>query len=78
MWEYNKADVNTIRSSFSTIDWITILNDLSPDQMVEIFNTKFFEIMYKFIPNKQITVRESDAPWITPEVKSALRKNKRV
>ena len=34
--------------------------------------------MNRFIPNRKITVRESDAPWITPEVKSALRKNKRV
>jgi len=78
MWDYNKADANMIRSSFSTIDWIGTFKDLSPDQMVEIFNTKFFEIMNSFIPNRKITVRESDAPWITPEVKSALRKNKRV
>ena len=78
MWEYNKADVNMIRSTFSSIGWIGIFNDLSPDQMVEIFNTIFFKIMNNFIPNKQITIRESDAPWITSEVKSALRKNKRV
>ena len=31
-----------------------------------------------YIPNKNTIVNERDAPWITPEVKTALRKNKRV
>ena len=74
MWEYNKAYINMIRSSFSSIDWTSIFNNLTPDKMVETFNTNFFEIMNTFIPNKQIIIRESDAPWITTEVKSALRK----
>ena len=29
------------------------------------------------IPNKVITVNDKDAPWITPEVKTALIKNYR-
>ena len=46
--------------------------------MVDIFHTKFFDIMYSCIPNKNTIINERDAPWITPEVKTALRKNKRV
>ena len=29
------------------------------------------------IPNKTITVNDKDAPWVTPEVKSAIRRNDR-
>ena len=34
--------------------------------------------MKSFIPNKIVTINERDAPWVTPEVKYVLIKNKRV
>ena len=34
--------------------------------------------MNSFIPNQIVTMNERDAPWFTPQVKSALKKNKRV
>ena len=34
--------------------------------------------MVNCIPNKKITINERDAPWVTPEVKTALCRNKRV
>ena len=46
--------------------------------MVDLFQTKFLSIMKSFIPNKIVTINEQDAPWVTPKVKSVLRKNKRV
>ena len=30
------------------------------------------------IPNKTVTINDKDAPWITPEVKQAIKKNHRV
>ena len=33
--------------------------------------------MEYFIPNKVVTIDDKDAPWITPEVKQMLRKNKK-
>ena len=34
--------------------------------------------MDTYIPNKIVTINEKDAPWVTPDVKTALRRNKRV
>ena len=44
--------------------------------MVDLFQTKVLELMNAFIPNKIVTINSKDAPWITPVVKTALRRNK--
>ena len=49
----------------------------SPDEIVSIFSESFLAIMEYFIPNKVVTIDDKDAPWITPEVKQMLRKNKK-
>ena len=46
--------------------------------MVDLFQTKFLATMNSFIPNKILTINDREAPWVTPEVKTVLRKNKRV
>ena len=46
--------------------------------MVDLFQTKFLATMNSFIPNKIVTINDRDAPWVTPEVKTILRTNKRV
>jgi hypothetical protein len=38
----------------------------------------FLEIAQKHVPSKIITVCDKDAPWITDEVKTAIRRNKKV
>ena len=78
MREYDKAGFNKIRLTLPSIDWVKIFKDISPNQMVEIFHTKFLEIMNYCIPNKNVTINESDAPWVTPDIKTALRKNKQI
>ena len=34
--------------------------------------------MTKYIPNKNVTVNDADAPWITPKIKTAIKRNHRV
>ena len=78
MWEYNKSDILQIRKSLTLIDWHGVFKDKTPDNMVDLFQTKFLATMNSFIPNKIVTINGRDAPWVTPEVKTVLRKNKRV
>ena len=75
---YNKADIGKMCSTISSVKWADTLKDKTPDQMVDLFQDKFIATMNTYIPNKNITIKESDAPWVTPEVKSFLRKNRRV
>ena len=46
--------------------------------MATIFSESFLNIMGSFIPSKFVTVNDKDAPWVTPEVKASLRRNKNI
>ena len=46
--------------------------------MTSCFTNTFIEIMDKYIPHETVTINDKDAPWITPGVKSAIKRNKRV
>ena len=74
IWDYNKANTDKIRSTLSSIDWIGLFKDKCPDIMVDLFQSKFLATMNSFIPNKIVIMNERDAPWVTPQVKSALKK----
>ena len=43
-----------------------------------VFADTFLSILSQHISNKIITCNDKDAPWITPKVKSAIRRNSRV
>ena len=47
------------------------------DTDVEILTETIFEAAHISIPNKIITVRPNDHPWITCHVKNIIRKRKR-
>ncbi len=46
--------------------------------MVTSFNKTFLDIINCNIPNKEATINEKDAPWITAEVKQAIKKKHRI
>ena len=43
--------------------------------MNKIFSETFLDIISKHIPNKIITCNDKYAPWITQEVKTAIKRN---
>ena len=43
-----------------------------------VFTHIFLDTVAKHISNKIITCNDKDAPWITPEVKTAIKRNSRV
>ena len=76
-WKYDLANIQHIKESLVNIDWHNIFQNKSPDEMVSIFSESFLAIMTCFIPNKVVTIDDRDAPWVTPEVKKMLIKNKK-
>ena len=78
IWDYNKANVSQIKIDLSQANWGLLLQNKTANHMVEIFQSKFLAIMEDHIPNKTITIDSNYAPWITPSVKTALRRNHRV
>ena len=47
------------------------------DDTTEIFAEFFLDIMSRNIPNKTITCNDKDAPWMTSEIKTAIKRNVR-
>ena len=46
--------------------------------MVSEFTSTIMGVMSRFIPNKIITCNDKDPPWITPEIKTAIKRKHRV
>ena len=46
--------------------------------MAEVFTSVLYSILPSHIPNKTIKCNDKDPPWITKELKSAIRRKHRV
>ena len=75
IWDYNKANVSQIKIDLSQFNWELLFQNKSTNHMVELFQSKFLATMENHIPNKTIIIDSKYAPWITPSVKTALRRN---
>ena len=78
IWKYDQADVPSIRNSIISVNWGDLFAGRGIDDMVSILTEKLLRIMSDNIPNKIITINDKDAPWVTPDVKCAIKRNKRV
>ena len=60
------------------IDWYLEFGHLEPNVMVDKFTEIILSITAKNVPNRIITVNEKDPPWITKEIKTAIRRKHRI
>ena len=78
IWDYPKADTNKIRNALNSIDWRSLFSGLGSNGMVDIFTDTLFSVISSNIPNKVINCNDKDPPWITPELKTAIKRKHRV
>ena len=78
IWDYAKANKDEIQECLNYIDWHCKLNNISGTNMVSEFTSTIMGIMSRFIPNKIIMCSDKDPPWITPEIKTAIKCKHRV
>ena len=69
VWDYSKAELTNIRKSFSQINWYNALKDLNVNDQVEYLSSCILNVFSNFVPNKTITCRDKEPPWMTEEVK---------
>ena len=75
IWFYDRANVTAIKKSIEMFPWKDTLSDIAcPNQQVKCLNETLLNIFSNFIPNKIITVRPRQAPWITQSIKNFIRK----
>ena len=78
VWNYKSAKTNLIRNELLNTNWQSLFFNLSVNEMSLVFTDTFLGILSQHIYNEIITCDDKDAPWITPKVKSAIRRNSRV
>lgn len=60
IWLYDRGDYDIVRRMLSDVNWINFMFDV----LVERFPELLIDFAAKAIPNKTITVRKTDPPWI--------------
>ena len=55
-----------------------MFSGLDVDKMMHLFTSKCASIFSEFIPNKTITCDNRDPPWMTPSLKSAIKRKHRI
>ena len=71
IWRYEQGNYDLLKEMASTADWKALHN---PD--INVYG-KILEISKDCIPNKIVTIRPSDPPWMTSSIKSYIRERKR-
>ena len=67
-----------IRTCLSNIDWDEKFNNSHVDEMVKVFTSAVIEFVTRYIPHKIIKIDDRDPPWITCEIKTAVKRKHRV
>ena len=78
IWDYKTAKIDSIRNDLLKVNWHNLFFNLNVSEMCLLFSDVFLDILGKHISNKIITCNEKDAPWITPRIKTAIKRNARV
>ena len=78
IWDYTNAKIDSIKKKLTEMDWNQLFHRLNVDQMALVFTDTVLDIFSNDIPNKIVTCHDKDAPWITPQVKTAIKRNNRV
>ena len=78
VWNYSEARVDEIWSSLRDTDRKSIFVDLTADEMTNKFTILIMDLIDRFIPNQVIRCDDRDPPWITPKLKTAIKRKHRV
>ena len=78
VWKYDKAEIGMINSELRSINWSDRFDKLDVDQAVDSFTNCLMSVITQHIPNREITCCDRNAPWITDEVKKAIKHKHRV
>ena len=78
IWDYKNADINKINESISQIDWVRHLNQKDPNEQIRYLNDCIINVFNNYCPNKVITCRDKDAPWMNDSIKKLLKEKESI
>ena len=68
VWDYSKANISNIIKILSQLNWINDLVVLDVNDKVDYLTKCISNVFTNFVPNKIITCKDKDPPWMTKEV----------
>ena len=74
VWNYAKANKDTILSALQNVDWHRLFANKTVHQQVNLLNDIILNVFTNFVPNKAITCDDRDPPWINDNIKNKIRR----
>ena len=79
IWLYDRGDFKSFRNKIKNAQWENILDtNATMEEITELMTDKILEKASESIPNRVITVRNNDLPWLTNNIKKLMRKRNRL
>ena len=78
IWLYDKGNFDEYRRLLSLADLNSKITDGDIDDEVEAITKSILDSVSLCIPNKMVTIRSSDKPWLHNGLRKLIRKRKRL
>ena len=76
IWQYDHGNYDLLRQKAVDTDWNLLRHD-NIDTYAQTITDQILTLAESCIPNKTVTIRPSDPPWITTFIRRYIRKRKR-
>ena len=78
IWLYDRGDYDLFRQRLSDVNWHQFIESSNNvDTLVSSFSKLFLNVASEAIPNKIVTVRKHDPPWMNNIIRKAIRRRNR-
>jgi len=75
---YSRGDYESYRQQLSAVDWDALFVDDDIDNIVSNITREVIQSADANIPNRIITVRKDNPPWLTSNIKKCIRRKNRL
>ena len=70
--------MQSIHSDLQAINWHTRFDALGSEEMTEVFTASIYATLTSCIHNRVVKCCDKDPPWITPRIKTAIKRKQKV
>ena len=72
VWDYKHSDENAIARALHQVDWNFLFFNKNVHEQVSILNRTLINVFSNFIPNKLVTFKDKDPPWMTSNLRHKI------
>ncbi len=77
IWLFDRANWDDINKDIVEDDWSDVTENDNVNHACEILTNKYLKILKRHIPNKTVTIRSKDKPWMKNIIRKAQRRRNR-